>query len=150
MKQPILWVLWLALAAAMAQTGTALYQQNCVFCHGENGQGRPGAFPPQAGHTPDLIRVPGGRIQLINTLLYGMPGEITVKGQKYNGVMPAFAQLNDEQIAGILNYISSAWGNDKALPQGFKLFTAAEIAAARVSRLSPQQVGTNRSKLNIP
>ncbi|MER3482172.1 MAG: cytochrome C biogenesis protein CcsB [Meiothermus sp.] len=150
MKQPVLWTVWLALAFASAQSGAALYQQNCVFCHGEKGQGRAGAFPPQAGHTPDVLKAPGGRAQLINTLLYGMQGEIMVKGQKYNGVMPAFAQLTDEQLANVLNYILTAWGNDKLLPPDFKPLTAAEIAAARNTKLPPQQVGANRAQLNVP
>lgn len=150
MKPPVLWVLWGLLAFAAAQTGTALYQQNCVFCHGDRGQGRPGAFPPLAGHIPDLLKVPAGRAQLINTLLYGMQGEITVKGQKYNGVMPAFAQLTDEQLAGMLNYVLSAWNNDKDLPPDFKPITAAELSAARNTHLTPQQVGAARAKLNVP
>lgn len=79
-----------------------------------------------------------------------MQGEITAKGQKYNGVMPAFAQLPDEQLAGVLNYILNAWGNDKALPSEFKPITAGEIAAARSTRLTPQQVGAARAKLNLP
>ncbi|MCL6527521.1 MAG: cytochrome c [Thermaceae bacterium] len=150
MKQLVLWAIWGLLALATAQTGAGLYQQNCAFCHGDKGQGRPGAFPPLAGHAPDFLQTPTGRAQLINTLLYGMQGEITAKGQKYNGVMPAFAQLPDEQLAGVLNYILNAWGNDKALPSEFKPITAGEIAAARSARLTPQQVGAARAKLNLP
>jgi mono/diheme cytochrome c family protein len=134
----------------MAQSGPAVYQQNCAFCHGDNGLGRVGAFPPLAGHSPALIAFEQGRAQLITTLLYGMQGQIRAKGNNYNGVMPSFAQLSNEQLANVLNYILTAWNNDRQLPQGFQPITPAEVAAQRATRLTPQQVGANRAKLTVP
>jgi len=145
-----LWIVPILASLALAQSGPAIFQQNCSFCHGENGQGRPGAFPPLAGHITNLIKLPEGQIQILQTVLFGMQGEIRAKGQKYNGVMPAFGQLSDEQLAAVLNHILSAWGNDKLLPGDFKPITAANVAAARGTRLTPQQVGQNRAKLNVP
>ncbi len=138
---------------ALAQTGPQLYLQNCVFCHGENGQGRSGAFPPLAGHTTELIKSLEGRSHLINTLLFGMQGPIRVKGITYNGVMPAFGQLTDDQIATVLNHILNAWGNDKLLPRDHRPITAAEVASARSAngnRPTPQQIGINRARINVP
>jgi hypothetical protein len=34
-----------------------------------------------------------------------------VKGQSYNNAMPPWAQLKDSDIANILTYIRSEWGN---------------------------------------
>jgi mono/diheme cytochrome c family protein len=143
------WIFVLILLGAAWAQGPLVYQQNCVFCHGENGLGRLGAFPPLAGHVPKLVATPEGRAQIINTLLYGMQGPIKAKGNNYNGVMPAFARLSDEQLASVLNHVANAWGNDRQLAN-FRPITPAEIAAARDSRLTPQQNGQNRSRINTP
>jgi mono/diheme cytochrome c family protein len=45
-------------------------------------------------------------------MLNGHQGPMSVKGGTYNGAMPAWKQLNDEQIASILTYIRSDWGNN--------------------------------------
>ena len=51
-----------------------------------------------------------GRLKRI--LLHGLKGRVTVKGETYDGNMPAFgARMSDEHIAAILTYIRSAWGN---------------------------------------
>lgn len=140
----------LLLGIAMAQPGTQLFQKNCVFCHGDNGQGRIGAFPPLAGHAVDIVKVSGGREHLISVLLYGLQGQIKVKADSFNGVMPAFAHLTDEQVANVLNQVLTAWGNDKLLPRDHKPIAPAEVAAARSNKLTAQQVWSNRSKLNVP
>jgi mono/diheme cytochrome c family protein len=66
--------------------------------------------------------------------------------------MPAFGQLTDEQIATVLNHILNAWGNDRLLPREHRPISAAEVASARnVSpRPTPQQVGNNRARINVP
>jgi len=140
------------LGLALAQTGPQLYQQNCAFCHGDSGQGRVGAFPPLAAHVTELVKLPEGRSHLINVMLYGMQGPIRVRGVTYNGVMPAFAQLTDEQIATVLNYILNAWGNDKLLPREHRPITPSEVSSARnvAEKPTPQQIGIIRSRLNVP
>jgi len=141
------------LGLSLAQTGSQLYQLHCVFCHGETGQGRVGAFPPLAAHTTELIKTSEGRVHLINVLLFGMQGPIRVKGRTYNGVMPGFGQLSDEQIATVLNHIVIAWGNDKLLPRDHRPITATEVTSARNvsgSRPTPQQIGNNRTRINVP
>jgi mono/diheme cytochrome c family protein len=76
-----------------------------------------------------------------------MSGEITVKGAKYNGVMPGYRQLSDAEIAALLNHISTQWGNK--LPAGQKPFTAAEVKAQRAKTLTPAQVNTARKALGL-
>ena len=138
----------LALAgAAFAQDGEALYNQNCAACHQGNGMGIPSAFPPLAGHTPEILAVEGGRSYLIHVLLYGLQGEITVEGAAYNGAMPGWQQLDDATIAAILTYIATGWDNEA--PEGFEPFTAEEIAEARDQGLSPQDVYAMRSELAL-
>ena len=80
-----------------------------------------GVFPPLAG----AEWVQGAEKVLISILLHGIQGEIEVKGNKYNGAMPAFGTLADAEIAGVLSYIRSDWGN-QAPP-----IAAAAVAAQR-------------------
>ena len=38
-------------------------------------------------------------------------GPVTVNGKTYNSVMPPMSQLNDDEIANILTYVTHSWGN---------------------------------------
>ncbi|HEU4740627.1 MAG TPA: cytochrome c [Meiothermus sp.] len=134
--------------AVTGSTGSPVYQ-SCAGCHQASGAGIPGVFPPLAGHVPDILKAPGGREWIVQLLLNGMAGEIQVNGQKYNGAMPDFSQLNDQDIAAVLNHISTQWGNDKLLPQGHQPFSTDEIKTARGQKLTPQQVLEARNKLGL-
>ena len=141
-------VLLLIGGLALAQAdGAKLYAQ-CAACHQQNGQGIPGAFPPLAGHVAEILAKQGGREYLLRVLLWGLQCQIEVKGMNYNGVMPGFAQLKDEEIAAILNHIATAWGDDKKV-KGFKPFTPAEVKALRDKKLTAQQVLEDRKKLGL-
>jgi len=129
--------------------GATTYSNNCSSCHQGNGQGIAGAFPPLAGHTPDLISVDGGRDYLRNLLLYGMQGQIQVEGNSYNGVMPAWAQLSNEQIASTLNYVLTEWNNEADLPADFALFSAEEIEEVRANPLNGIEVHDMRQQLGL-
>ncbi|MBO9471477.1 YVTN beta-propeller repeat-containing protein [Salinisphaera shabanensis T35B1] len=130
--------------------GAKIYAQNCAACHQANGAGIPGAFPPQAGHTPALLAADGGRDYLAHVLLFGLNGRITIEGKTYNGQMPAWgAALDDADIAKVLNYVLTAWDNNESLPSGFKAYDAAEIATARKTKLSGKDVHNARSELGL-
>lgn len=89
--------------------GKRVYASICAACHQANGQGVAGAFPPlvQSRWVLEDPRRP------IGIVLQGLAGEIEVRGQVYQGVMPAFGeQLSDEEVAAVLTYIRSAWGHD--------------------------------------
>jgi ubiquinol-cytochrome c reductase cytochrome b subunit len=97
-----------AAPGSLAAAGGKVFSQNCASCHGAQGQGTPGAFPPLAGN-PD---VSGPPTKIIHTLLYGLNGPITVLGKPYNGQMPAWkGQLSNADIAAVVTYIRSSWGN---------------------------------------
>jgi mono/diheme cytochrome c family protein len=119
----------------------------CQGCHQATGAGLPKVFPPLAGHVPEILAAKDGRSYLIDVLLWGLQGEITVKGEKYTGVMPAFNTLTDAQMADVLNHISTQWGNK--LPAGQKAFTADEVKAARATKMTPAQVAEARKKLGL-
>jgi len=132
------------------ELGAQVYGANCASCHQANGQGIPGAFPPLAGHVPELVAPDGGRTYLIDTLLYGLQGQISVSGQTYNGVMPAWGHLSDEQIAAVVSYISYEWDNAADLPDGFSPFGTDEVAGERGKGLSGSDVLDLRGELALP
>ena len=90
------------------EAGEAAYRAQCAACHQPTGQGLPGAFPPLAGSDWMAAR---SSEELIASVLAGIQGEITVNGVKYNSVMPAMSHLSDTDVAAILTYVNSSWGN---------------------------------------
>ena len=84
--------------------GENLYSQNCASCHGSNGEGISGAFPPLVNSE----WITGSKSVPIRILLHGLQGKIDVRGQTYQGVMPSFkARLSAAEFAAILNYLRS-------------------------------------------
>lgn len=125
-------------AAGAAVDGARVYAANCASCHGPAGAGIPGAFPPLAGHAADLAVLDGGRVFLIDAMLYGLQGPIVVNGVSYNNVMPAWGQLADADIAAVLDHIVGLGGPEVAP------FTVDEVAAERGKGLLPADVLTIR------
>lgn len=138
------------LVDADTSAGETVYNGNCASCHQQTGAGAPGAFPPVAGHAPELALAEGGREYLANLLLYGLQGEIQVAGETYNGAMPAWAQFSDDELASTLNYVLSSWGNADTMPPDYPAFTADEVAAQRDAGLSAAQVYELRQTLELP
>jgi mono/diheme cytochrome c family protein len=95
--------------ASASADGKQLYANACVACHQATGQGLPGVFPPLA----DSEWVKGEPKVLAQLVLHGITGPITVKGQEYQGAMPAFAeQFSDAELAAVLSFIRHEWGNE--------------------------------------
>jgi mono/diheme cytochrome c family protein len=128
-----------------ADAGSRVYATNCAVCHQAGGTGVAGAFPPLAGHVPDLLKPADGRAYVEKVLLFGLEGEIAVNANSYAGAMPAWAALSDDDIAAVLNYVSTTWDNGKSLPAGFKPFTPDQIKALRSPALTSAQVYALRS-----
>ena len=102
--------------------GEQVYTSRCAACHQNSGQGVPGSFPPLVA----TDWVTGDTTRLIDTVLNGLSGEITVNGEKYSGVMAPWRDaLSDREIASVLTYIRSSWGNDAPL------VTSEQVALAR-------------------
>lgn len=108
-----------------AAKGKALFTANCSACHQATGEGIPGAFPPLKGNA--AVDNPDPTLH-IHTVLHGAQGT-TIGGVKYTSAMPPFAQqLNDADIANIINYERSSWGNHA------QHVTPADVARARSKR----------------
>ena len=90
------------------QLGQKLFTARCVSCHQQNGQGVPGQYPPLAGSSWVLENPQ----RLKRILLHGLQGPVTVAGNSYNGNMPVFGQVFDDQkVSAVLTYIRNSWGN---------------------------------------
>jgi ubiquinol-cytochrome c reductase cytochrome b subunit len=95
-------------AGGGAAAGATVYTANCAGCHGATGMGQPGVFPPLANNPVAT----GPAEKVIPILLNGLQTKITVNGTAYAGVMPAWkGNLTNAQIAEVLTYVRSAWGN---------------------------------------
>lgn len=115
-------------SASAKVDGAALFASLCAACHQATGLGLPGVFPPLAGSE----WVIGKDATAAAILLHGINGALTVKGTVYNGAMPAFGgQLNDEQIAAVLTYVRSQWGNSAAAVSAETVAAAREAHKAR-------------------
>lgn len=86
--------------------GERIFNHNCAACHQSGGQGIPNAFPPLANS--DFLNADKDRA--ISVVTHGLTGEVTVNGNKFNGVMPAW-ELSNEDVANVLTYVYSSWGN---------------------------------------
>jgi mono/diheme cytochrome c family protein len=80
----------------MLQQGARLYQENCLACHGENGEGRVGATLSKDWPSirPDLA--------VENTIRNGVPGSVMPAWSLENG-----GPLTEEEIDSLVLYILS-------------------------------------------
>ena len=85
--------------AALIQTGGSVYAAQCAGCHQPDGEGIPDTYPALNQESDVIDEDPTEIIQIV---LQGRDN------------MPSFAQLSDEEIAGVLSYIRSEWDNDAA------------------------------------
>ncbi|GLV48152.1 cytochrome c-552 [Thermus sp. LT1-2-5] len=138
MKRLLPVLLAFGLLALGQSPGAKLYSANCQSCHQATGQGIPGAFPPLT-HLDKVVQAKGGREYLIRVVLYGLQGPLSVEGKTYNGVMPPFRQLKDQEVADLLNHVLTTFAKSKAKP-----ITAGEVKAERAKPLSPQDVLKSR------
>jgi cytochrome c oxidase cbb3-type subunit 2 len=108
--------------AQASAKGKQLFSANCSACHQETGEGLPGAFPALKGNAAVNDANPSTHMHVV---LFGLEGA-TVGGVKYESAMPEFGStLSDADIADIINYERSSWGNHG------KPVTAQDVAAER-------------------
>jgi len=108
--------------------GKKLFTAHCVSCHQQGGQGVPGQYPPLAGSD----WVTGAPQRLKRILLHGLEGPVTIKGETYNGNMPAFAaKLKDDHLAAVLTYIRASWDNAAEAIEPASVAATRQATAAR-------------------
>lgn len=91
--------------------GSEVFRATCIACHGFDGLGVPGSFPPLDGS--DWLT---GDAELpTKIVLHGLMGPVTVAGKTYqNAMAPLGSTLSDEQIAAVLTFVRQSWHNDAA------------------------------------
>jgi len=105
-----------------AARGQALYIAHCAACHGTDGAGHPGTFPPIKG---SRMVTKDDATNHMRVVLHGMQGG-KAGGVVYATPMPPFGgSLTDADIADIIDYERSSWGNHG------KPVTAGDVAAQR-------------------
>jgi len=110
-------------AQTSKQRGAALYKQYCLTCHQADGSGVPKLNPP-------LIKttwVSGEKPKLIKWVLQGSVEKVDIDGESYTNNMPAQNYLTDQQIADVLTYVRSSFGNKASA------ITPAEVKTVRAS-----------------
>jgi len=108
----------------MSAFGKSIFTSTCAPCHQQNGEGLPNVFPPLA--KSDYLNK--SKEIVVNGVINGLQGEITVNGKKYNGIMPP-QNLNNKQIAAVLTYVYNQWGNSG------KKVTEDEVQKVRIKKI---------------
>ena len=106
--------------------GKTIYETHCTTCHSANGRGAPPDYPPLAQNQSIEMSSAVNAIRMV--LNGGFPPSAAGNPRPYG--MPPFAQtLSDDEVAAVVGYIRTAWGNRGAA------VTAAEANGLRKASL---------------
>ncbi len=89
--------------------GEKLYARHCADCHGERGEGAPGAYPALAGNRAVTLDVPANIVRIVRNGGF-LPA--TAGNPRPYGMPPFLHVLGDADVAAVATYIRGAWGND--------------------------------------
>nr|WP_179283283.1 cytochrome c oxidase assembly protein [Bordetella genomosp. 9] len=89
--------------------GASVYSSFCAQCHQADGRGVPGVYPRLAGNPSLLAR---DRTSLMRIVMEGGHSAATAHGPPSQHMPPFDTILTDAQIAQVLTYVRSSWGND--------------------------------------
>ncbi|HVE50193.1 MAG TPA: cytochrome c [Casimicrobiaceae bacterium] len=107
--------------AAQVARGLEIYESRCAECHGSNGEGRK-FYPALAGNRSVVLDNVSNPIRAV--LSGGYPPATAGNPRPFG--MPPFAPfLSDDEVAAVVTYIRSAWGN-----------TASAVAEWQVARMA--------------
>ncbi|WP_295953775.1 cytochrome c [Rhodoferax sp.] len=93
------------------ERGAKLYEQHCAQCHGAQGQGVAGAYPPLAGNRAVTM---ASTANLVHVVRNGGFALATAGNPRPFGMPPFVLVLNDADIAAVLTHIRGTWGNQAA------------------------------------
>lgn len=147
-------------AAEQLREGATVYTQICASCHQAGGAGLEGQFPP-------LIDNPNvdDAAYLESVITNGRQGEIIVNGVTYNGVMPSFSTLSDDDTAAVIAFIQNDFvappvsgvvavgpvaGTELPPLTNMTYFLALAIAAGGIGLVLAPRVLSENDRLNTP
>ena len=100
--------------------GRRIYEAQCAQCHGDDGRGKLPAYPPLAGNRAVTLTPAVNAIRM--TVNGGFPPGTKGNPRPY-GMPPFGHELDDAQVAAVLSWIRTSWGN-----------TAPPVTAVEVNR----------------
>ncbi|MEO5697695.1 MAG: cytochrome c, partial [Burkholderiaceae bacterium] len=100
--------------------GAELYEQHCVRCHGERGEGVPSIYAALAGNRAVTMSNPAN---LVHVVLEGGFAPATDAHPRPFGMPPFATVLSNTDVAHLLTYLRAAWGHQ-----------ASAVSALEVSR----------------
>jgi mono/diheme cytochrome c family protein len=104
--------------------GKLVYAQNCLTCHQADGGGVSNMNPPLIKTTYVL----GDKMRLAKIVLNGFSEKVEIEGDIYSNIMPSLNYLSNQQIADVLTYVRSNFGNKASA------VTVAEVSKARTGK----------------
>jgi mono/diheme cytochrome c family protein len=95
-------------SSLLMSLGKTVYDMRCASCHGAQGEGKPPHYPPLAANQSIQMESAVNAIRMV--LNGGYPPGTAGNPMPYG--MPPFAgQLSDDEVAAVVTYIRTAWGN---------------------------------------
>jgi mono/diheme cytochrome c family protein len=96
-------------AERIVKAGQALYEHHCADCHGADGKGKAGVYPPLAGNRALTMREPVNAIRIV---LNGGFAPGTAGNPRPYGMPPYGPVLQDAEVAEVVTYLRASWGNN--------------------------------------
>jgi mono/diheme cytochrome c family protein len=98
----------------LVDQGNGIYAQRCASCHGKDGKGVPGVYPPLDGNSSVLE--PTG-INATRAVLLGGFAPVTQGNPRPYSMPPYAQQLSDAEVAAVVTFIRQSWSNRAAAVQ---------------------------------
>ncbi|WP_449429070.1 c-type cytochrome [Rhodanobacter umsongensis] len=99
-------------AKALVAQGEKIYTQHCADCHGKDGSGVAGVYPPLNGNSS--VTEPSGLNATRMVLLGGFAPVTAANPRPYS--MPPFAQqLSDSEVSAVVSYMRRSWTNNASV-----------------------------------
>ncbi|MDN3921194.1 cytochrome c [Roseateles violae] len=92
----------------LRELGRRLYGEHCAACHGQQGEGVAGAYPPLAGSRVVTMASPGNLLLIIQR---GGFAPATAGHPRPFGMPPFAGVLDDRQLAALASYLRNSWGH---------------------------------------
>lgn len=95
-------------SSLLVSLGKTVYDARCSTCHGAQGEGKPPNWPPLAGNQSIEME---SAVNPIRMVLNGGYPPSTAGNPKPYGMPPFAGLLSDDEVAAVVTYIRTAWGN---------------------------------------
>jgi len=95
-------------SSLLISLGKTVYEAKCATCHGAQGEGKPPHWPPLANNQSIETE---SAVNPIRMVLNGGYPPGTEGNPKPYGMPPFAGTLSDNEVAAVVSYIRTAWGN---------------------------------------